>query len=127
MLYTADMQIGRPAKGKRTPFGEHLYSLRQQAGVSQEHLAKKLGISQRSYAHWERYPVALRHDQLLKLADALGVTVEEVVGNTQPSKRGRGPAGKMRQLFEDASKLPRSQQQKVAAVLEAFIAQQSSR
>jgi hypothetical protein len=33
--------------------------------------------------------------------------------------------GKMKQLFEKASELPRHQQQKVAAVLEAFIAQHS--
>jgi hypothetical protein len=31
----------------------------------------------------------------------------------------------MRQLFEAASRLPRSQQQKIAAVLEAFIAHNS--
>jgi hypothetical protein len=33
----------------------------------------------------------------------------------------------MRQLFEAASKLPRSKQQKIAAVVEAFIAQHANR
>jgi hypothetical protein len=44
------------------------------------------------------------------------------VGTNGKKKRGTGPTGKMKQLFEAASKLPRSQQQKIAAVLEAFIA-----
>jgi len=33
----------------------------------------------------------------------------------------------MRQLFEAASRLPRSKQQKIAAVIEAFIAQAANR
>jgi hypothetical protein len=40
-------------------------------------------------------------------------------------KRGTGPTGKMKQLFEKASELPRHQQQKISAVFEAFIAQHS--
>jgi hypothetical protein len=42
-------------------------------------------------------------------------------------KRGTGPTGKMKQLFEAASQLPRSQQQKLAAVLEAFVNQHTAR
>jgi hypothetical protein len=47
--------------------------------------------------------------------------VEDLLGNNGSKRRGTGPAGKMRQLFDAASRLPRSQQQKVAAVLEPFI------
>ena len=42
-------------------------------------------------------------------------------GSNGKKKRGAGPTGRVRQLFEAASRLPRSQQQKIAAVLEAFI------
>jgi hypothetical protein len=37
------------------------------------------------------------------------------------------PTGKMKQLFEAASRLTRSQQQKIAAVLEAFVNQHAAR
>jgi hypothetical protein len=50
------------------------------------------------------------------------VSVEDLVGTNGKKKRGTGPTGRMRQLFEAASKLPRSQQQKITALLEAFIA-----
>ena len=117
------MQTGRPSKKTRPPFGARLHALREQAGLSQQQLADRLGLTQRAYAYWERNPVALRPEQLQELARALGVTVEDMLGEPNGKKRGTGPAGKMRQLFEAASRLPRSQQQKVAAVLEPFILQ----
>ncbi len=45
------------------------------AGLSQQELADRLGLTERAYAHWERNPVALRPEQLLSLADALNVSV----------------------------------------------------
>lgn len=127
-VYTPPMQTGRPAKTERAPFGQHLHALREQAGLSQQQLADRLGLSQRAYAHWERNPVALRPDQLVKLAAALKVSVEELLRSENGQKRrGTGPTGKMRQLFEAASRLPRGQQQKIASLLEAFIAHHGQR
>ncbi|MGH9968238.1 MAG: helix-turn-helix domain-containing protein [Pyrinomonadaceae bacterium] len=125
-VYTLPV-AGRPAKKERTAFGERLYAVRQQAGLSQQQLADRLGITQRAYAHWERNPVALRADQLVSLAQALNVSVDDLVGINGSKKRGSGPTGKMKQLFEAASRLPRSQQQKIAALLEPFIAHHAGR
>jgi transcriptional regulator with XRE-family HTH domain len=86
-----------------------------------------LGLTQRAYAHWERNPVKLRPDQLLNLTQALNVSVEDLVRTNGTKKRGTGPTGKMRQLFEAASRLPRSQQQKIAAIIEPFIAHHAGR
>ena len=121
------MQTGRPAKRERTPFGQRLHALREQAGLSQQQLADRIGLSQRAYAYRERHPVALRPDQLLNLAKALNVSVEDLVGTNGTRKRGAGPTGKMKQLFEAASRLPRSQQQKIAAFIEPFIAHHAGR
>jgi transcriptional regulator with XRE-family HTH domain len=126
-VYTPAMQTGRPAKKERTPFGQRLHTLREQAGLSQQQLADKIGLTQRAYAYWERHPVALRPDQLLKVAQALNVSVDDLVGTNGTKKRGSGPTGKMKQLFEAASRLPRSQQQKITALLEPFIAHHAGR
>jgi len=67
----------------------------------------------------------LRPEQLLKLAAALGVSIEDLMGENGSKKRGTGPVGKMRQLFEAASRLPRSQQQKVTDILSPFIKEYS--
>jgi transcriptional regulator with XRE-family HTH domain len=90
-------------------------------------LADRIGLAQRAYAYWERHPVALRPYQLLKVAEALNVSVEDLVGTNGKKKRGTGPTGKMKQLFAAAARLPRSQQQKITALLEPFIAHHAQR
>jgi transcriptional regulator with XRE-family HTH domain len=125
-VYDAAMQTGRPSSRKRPAFGARLHQLREQAGLSQLQMAEKLSVPQRTYAYWEREPVALRAEQITALADVLGVSADFLLGRETRRLRGSGPAGKMRQLFEAASRLPRSQQQKVAAVLEPFVLQHAN-
>jgi transcriptional regulator with XRE-family HTH domain len=124
--YDAAMPGGRPAKTPRSAFGERLAQARQQAGLSQEQLAEKLGTIQRVVAHWERRPVALRAEQLAALADALGVTADFLIGRDSGKKRGTGPVGRARRVLETVSRLPRHQQQKIIDVVEAFVAQASN-
>jgi len=62
------------------------------------------------------------------MAWALGVSVDELLGETDKNRRaGAEPTGRMRRLFEAVSKLPRSQKEKIAAVIEAFVNQHSDR
>ena len=62
------------------------------------------------------------------MARALGVSVDELLGETEKKRRAAvGPTGRVRRLFEAASKLPRSQQEKITAVIEAFVNQHSDR
>lgn len=119
--YDDGMKAGRPAKSERADFGVRLHALREAAGVTQQHVAEQLGITQASYALWERRNVALRTDQLARLAEILGVSTDAlIVGATQGKVRG-GPIGRARRLFEQVSKLPRAQQQHVLSVVEAFV------
>ena len=94
--------------------------LREKTGLSLRELSRIVGEQPTNVSYWERTGKAPRADLLVPMAKALGVTVEEVLGEPKPI-RGATPTGKMRQLFDAASRLPRSQQQKVAAVLEPFI------
>jgi len=119
------MQTGRPSKEPRTKFGQRLHAAREAAGLSQAQVAERLGVTQKAYAVWERYPVALRPEQIEKVASALNVSVEFLFGQTA-KQRGSGPTGKARRVFEAVSKLPRRQQQKIAEVVEALVAQHSS-
>ena len=116
------MNTGRPTRSKRTDFAERLCRLREATGLSQREVARRLGIAQSSYANWERFNVALKPEQLLSLAKVLGVDVADLLKDTGTKRRG-GPTGKMRQLFEVASHLPRSQQQKIVDILQPFVVQ----
>jgi len=119
--YDDRMQTGRPTDRKRPPFGERLYRLRERAGLTQAQVAEHLGISARAYAFWERESVSVKPEQIKKLAQILGVGIEELLsGPARKSHRG-GPTGKVRRLFEEVSALPRSRQQRIVAVVEDMV------
>lgn len=102
----------------------HLTALRDKRGLSVRELARMLDVAHSNVLFWERTGSMPRAEMLPKLAEALGVSVEEVLGQAKP-KRVLNPGGKMRTLFEQASQLPRSDQQKVIALLEAFVGQRA--
>ncbi len=117
------MTAGRPARKARPSFGERLAKARQEAGLTQDQLAKMLKTRQRVITYWEREPVALRAEQLARLADALSVSADYLLGRENSKRHRGGPTGKMRQIFETASQLPRSQQKKIVEFVEPFISQ----
>jgi transcriptional regulator with XRE-family HTH domain len=123
--YDGSMKTGRPSTQPRTSFGERLLVAREALGLSQSQIAQKMNVSQKAYAVWERYPVALRPDQIEKLAEILNVAVEHLFNGNRHDKRGAGPTGKVRQVFEKVSRLPRYQQNKVVEFVDAFVNQKA--
>lgn len=126
MRYMDDMQKGRPSDSPRTKFGARLVNLREKRGLTQSQVAEHLGVSTRAYAFWERKPVALRAEQIAKLADVFGVSADLLVGRESPKAKRNGPKGKLEKLFDVARELPRSQQEKITAVLEPFVNEHAS-
>ena len=121
--YHSDMQqVGRPPKFERSPFGEKLLAARQQAGLSQIQVAEKLGITQQTYAGWERRTTALRPEYISKLSSMLNVSVDHLLGRENEGKRKGGPVGQARRIFEEVSKLPRHKQQRILGIVEDLLA-----
>ncbi|MBA4188256.1 MAG: hypothetical protein C0467_09650 [Planctomycetaceae bacterium] len=65
--------------------GQRLARLRSATGVTQEQLAEKAGVAMGSVRNWEQDHRRPRADAALRLARALGVTVEELL--VLPSSR----------------------------------------
>src|SRR5262245_47662946 len=108
--------------------GARIVALRRRAGPSQAQLAEAPGIPQRTLSFYEREAGDIPAGLAPQMARALGVSVDELLGKTEKKRRAAvGPTGRMRRLFEAASKLPRSQQEKIAAVLDVFVNQHSER
>jgi len=122
--YTVPMTAGRPAKFRRSLFGERLFAARQHAGLSQVQIAERLGITQSTYAGWERRTTALKPEFISKLAAALNVSVDFLLGHENGGQRKGGPVGKARRVFEEVSKLPRHQQQRILGIVEDLLAAQ---
>jgi transcriptional regulator with XRE-family HTH domain len=119
----AIMRTGRPRLRPKTDFGKTLAALREQKGVSQGELAEAMGVTQSAVAHWERRSVALTPEQIKRIAEVLGVSFDSLFG-AEPIAAKKTPSGKMWQLFEAASQLPKRQQHKIADVIEPFIEKQ---
>jgi len=58
-------------------------------------------------------------------ARVLGVSMAELLGEEVQIKRARktGPTGKVHKIFEEVSKLPRRQQEKIVEVVSALVTQ----
>jgi transcriptional regulator with XRE-family HTH domain len=97
-----------------------LRELRERAGLSLRQLARQIGEDHSNVGFWERSGKIPRSDVLAPMAKALGVTVEELLGEPKP-KRIAKPGGKLGQVFESVSRLPRRQQQKVIEMAEGFL------
>jgi transcriptional regulator with XRE-family HTH domain len=98
---------------------------REAAGLSQRELARQIDQDQSNVRYWETSGNLSRSDVLLPMAKALGVTVEELLGESRP-KRVVSPGGRSRQLFEAVSKMPRRQQEKILDILEPFVRQHAN-
>jgi transcriptional regulator with XRE-family HTH domain len=113
------------APGMSQKFGVHLAELRKTAGLSQNQLADKLGVPQSNISFWEQWEKPPRGEVLPKLAEALGVSMDELL-NCKPPKPKGGPKGKVKEAFEAVAKLPRRQQAHVLKVVHALVAQSAT-
>ena len=119
------MKTGRPPQKPKTDFGKHLAAIRKEKNVSQNELAQAMGVTQCAIAHWERRSISLTPEQVIKLAHALDVSLEQLFGKNDLRRR-KGYSGKMHLLFESASKLPRRQQEKIVEFVEPYIERQQA-
>jgi transcriptional regulator with XRE-family HTH domain len=102
-----------------------LRQLREAAGLSLRDLARQIGEEHSNIRYWEQSGNLPRSNVLVPMAKALGVTVEELLGESRP-KRVVSPGGRSRQLFEAVSKMPRRQQEKILDILEPFVRQHAN-
>ncbi|MDE7087783.1 MAG: helix-turn-helix domain-containing protein [Clostridia bacterium] len=61
-------------------YGEALKYQRENLGLSQLELSKKLGTSHQNISRWERGEVLPNIDFCVKLADFYGISLDELIG-----------------------------------------------
>lgn len=113
--------MGRPLKRHRPPQGARLAEFRRRAGYSQAGLARLVGVSQGVIAFWELCDKPPRSDVLLRLAAALRVRLEDLLGGKAPRVLPTGPVGRARRLFEQLSRLPRRRQDRILGFMEEMM------
>lgn len=108
------------ARERTTEFGARLTALRKAAGYTQVELAAELGTTQRMIAYYEsraeKAPAAL----LPKLAAALGVSADELLG-IKPLRKGRKPDTQLQRRLQRIEKLDPKDKRQVLQLLDAFL------
>lgn len=82
---------------------ERFAQLRKKAGLSQEELAEKLGISRQAVSKWERAESSPDTDNLIALSKLYGLSLDELLLLNQPEKKEESEAEKFHrqaQTFE---------------------------
>jgi transcriptional regulator with XRE-family HTH domain len=101
---------------------QRLVRLRKERGITQAQMARALGISQPVVSDYERGALRLHGELILKVAEILGVSADELLGRDGQQKKSRAQ-GKVQQVFEEVSRLPRRQQEKIVEFVTAFVRQ----
>lgn len=71
--------------------GQRIKAARQRAGVSQTELATKMGRPYQSIGQWERDLSSPKFSSLEEIANALGITVEELICGEKPETKDSKP------------------------------------
>lgn len=104
-----------------------LKALREKAGISQRELARLLDVHHSNVSFWERSGLPPRSDLLPQMASVLRVSVDELLGQTSRRAKSPAPRGKLGQLFDEVSRLPRRKQQHIVAMLDDMVTAHKAR
>lgn len=68
-------------------FGDRLYNLRRDAGLSQADVAKKVGVTNKSVSKWETGASKPSTNVLRKLSSLFNISIEELLTLREEKKR----------------------------------------
>ncbi len=102
-------------------FAERLKLLRKSRSITQARLAKLLEIDPRAYSRWERGDNVPHVDTLVKIADILQVTLDELVGRSEPSNDLKIRNQELHKLWQQADSLPDADQQALIQVMDGLV------
>ena len=106
---------------KMNAFQERLKLLRQARNITQVRLAELIGADPRVYNRWERGLATPQFDAVVKIADVLQVTLDELVGRTGPSSEVRLHNHDLDRLYREVDNLPDEDQHALLLVIDSFI------
>ena len=102
--------------------GERLARLRKERGWTQVELAERLGTTQTLLSDYERGKLRLNADMIVRLANALETTTDELLqpkGSRSPLRRK--PSLRVQRRVEKIEKLPPHQQNYLLKTIDGFL------
>ena len=116
----------RSRNTEEEPFGQRMARLRKAAGYTQRSLATELGISFRMVAYYEAQTEHIPAHLLPRLADALGITVDQLLGREGISPRKKPENQQLLRKLRRVELLPPRARTAVIDHIEALLAKHRS-
>lgn len=102
-------------------FGEHLAQLRKAAGYTQVEFAGEVGITQRMVAYYEAPDAHPPAHLLPRMAQALGVGVDVLLGMSQPRRPKKLATNRLERRLMEIEKLDPKAKRQITQLLDTFI------
>jgi len=112
--------------GGAETIGQRLARLRRERGLTQVMLAERVGIIQALVSDYERDKLRLNPEMTVRLAQALAVTTDELLG-LQPTKgNGHQPSRRVLRRLEQIETLPKRDQDALLRTIDAFLSKSAA-
>ncbi len=111
----AMMELGQETLGQR------IARLRKEKGLTQVKLAEKMGMIQVLISDYERDKLRPHPEVIVRFAQALEVSADELLGMKQTATTGTKPSLKTLRRMRKIEELPPSQQKTLLKTIDIFI------
>ena len=101
--------------------GARLARLRKERGLTQTELAKKIGIIQGLVTNYECDELRMHGEMVVRFAQALGITADELLGMTTPREVSGKLSLKVIRRLSKIETLPDSKQRAVLQALDTLL------
>lgn len=106
-------------------FADRLKKLRIDRNLTQTRMAELLGVNPRAYNRWERGGITPHFDTIIKIADILQVTLDELSGRREATTEPRIRNHRLHELYQQVDQLPDKDQEAVVILLDSLIKRHS--
>jgi transcriptional regulator with XRE-family HTH domain len=101
---------------------QRVMRLRKERGISQGEVAERLGLSQANVSDYERGVLRLHGELIIKLAEILDVSTDELLGRApQPRTNGAPKNRRILRRLQQLDRLPERDQQAILRTLDVFL------
>ena len=102
-------------------FAQRLKQLRNERKLPQTRVAELLGVSPRVYSRWETGDVTPHFDTIVRLADTLGVSLDELAGRKDVSSQALIRNPELNRLCGKVDQLSDEDQRALLVVLDSLV------
>ena len=101
---------------------KQLKTLREQRKITQTRLAELIDVSPRVYNRWENGDATPHWESIVKIADALDISLDELAGRTEASDTTAIHNLKLHELYKKVDTLSDEDQSALIVLLDSLVA-----